>query len=86
MNLDALVDAQAAALLLGLSPVTIRSWASRGLVTTVDVDWRGRRRYQVADLLECAEARRGKPYPGRRAKVGATLSGSRRVSEARSDP
>lgn len=56
-----IVDAYAAAEHVGRKPVTIREWASRGLLERVGTK-RGRTLYRLADVVAVAEQRK----PGRR--------------------
>jgi predicted site-specific integrase-resolvase len=48
------VDTQAAALAVGVSPVTIRVWAHRGLLTPIGREKR-RRLYDLNAVIECAD-------------------------------
>lgn len=50
------VDAYAAALSIGVRPTRIRQWASRGKLTAIGRDWRGRTLYSLDEIHRVAEA------------------------------
>jgi hypothetical protein len=55
-----LIDTQAAAFMVNVSPATIRSWASRGHLSQHGVDKRGRALYDQAEVYVCAARPRSK--------------------------
>lgn len=51
---DPLADAPALAVMLGVSPVTVRSWAHRGRLARRGRDKRGRTLYSIAEATALA--------------------------------
>lgn len=58
MSYDPLADARAIATWLGVSPVTVRSWAHRGRIQARGRDRRGRALYSLAEAQRIAASAR----------------------------
>lgn len=65
------VDAYTLGALLGVQPVTIRSWANRGLIARTGRDQRGRTLYDPAEVARCAR-RHDTPDPGSSSGLSAS--------------
>jgi predicted transcriptional regulator of viral defense system len=57
-DLDALLTAQDAANVCGVTPATIRQWASRGILPRAGRDERGRTLYRLIEVAKAEHATR----------------------------
>lgn len=58
MDLDALVDREVGAMLVGVKPRTIESWVDRGHLTRTATGPRGKALYRVGALLDAERTTR----------------------------
>lgn len=59
-GIEDLITVNEAATLCGVSAVTIRSWANRGILSASGIDMRGRKLYRLIDVAKAERATREK--------------------------